>query len=121
LPHSPVATQLNRKLLRGTLWALAKKLQMEPFQVWTFLPNVVDYLDDIEASLVVYYCVDEWSLFSNVEREEMRDADRRLCGRADVVFATAQALVDERRSLCRATYLSRHGVDHEAFSRALDR
>jgi glycosyltransferase involved in cell wall biosynthesis len=120
LPHSPLATALNRAILRSTLKRLRRKLGMEEFQLWTFLPNVAEYVGTLGESLMVYYCVDEWSKFSYVDGPKIAAAEELLCQRADVVFATAQSLVERRRALNRHTYLATHGVDHELFSRALD-
>src|SRR6266571_1313897 len=120
LPHNPLATALNRAILTTTLKMLRRKLGMDEFQLWTFLPNVVEYVGTLGESLVVYYCVDEWSQFSSVDGPKIAAAEDRLCQRADVVFATAQSLVDRRLTLNPQTYLATHGVDHELFSRALD-
>jgi glycosyltransferase involved in cell wall biosynthesis len=120
LPHSRLATALNSCILRATLRVLHRKLGMKEFQLWTFLPNVADYVGRLGESLVVYYCVDEWSEFSYVDGPKIAAAERRLCERADVVFPTARSLVRDRRRLNSNTFLAAHGVDHALFSEALD-
>jgi glycosyltransferase involved in cell wall biosynthesis len=120
LPHSRLAAALNRRILRMTLRRLRRGLGMDEYQLWTFLPNVADYVGTLDESLVVYYCVDEWSKFSYVDGPKIVAAENRLCKRADVVFATAQSLVEARRALNPNTYLATHGVDHALFARALD-
>jgi hypothetical protein len=120
LPHSQLAAALNRSILQSTLRMVRGKLGMEEFQLWTFLPNAVDYVGKLGESLVVYYCVDEWSQFAYLDGPKMAAAESLLCQRADVVFATARSLVERRRPLNPHIYLATHGVDHELFSRALD-
>jgi glycosyltransferase involved in cell wall biosynthesis len=120
LPHSRVATAANRLILRLTIAVLRRKLGMRHFQLWTFLPNVGDYVGRLGESLVVYYCVDEWSKFSYVNGERTAAAEQALCRRADLVFATATSLVDRRRHLNPETHLATHGVDHGQFSKALN-
>jgi glycosyltransferase involved in cell wall biosynthesis len=120
LPHSRLATALNRLILRLTLRALRRKLGMKQFQLWTFLPNAVDYVGKLGESLVVYYCVDEWSKFDYLDGARTADAERRLLGKADVVFAAAQSLVNDRLPHNPETHLARHGVDHALFAGALD-
>jgi glycosyltransferase involved in cell wall biosynthesis len=120
LPHSQLATALNRSILKSTLRMLRGKLGMKEFQLWTFLPNAVDYVGKLDESLVVYYCVDEWSQFDYLDGPRIAAAESLLCQRADVVFATARSLVERRRSLNPHTYLATHGVDHDLFARALD-
>lgn len=120
LPHSSVATVVNRQILRATIGMVRRALGMREFQLWTFLPNAVDYVGALGESLVVYYCVDEWSKFNYLDGPKTARAERRLCGAADVVFASAQSLVDDRLPLNPETHLARHGVDHALFARALD-
>ena len=120
LPHSPIAARINRLILRATIGTIVTSLRMRPFQLWTFLPNVADFVGHLGESLVVYYCVDEWSKFSYLDGQRVALAEQKLCIQADVVFATAQSLVDRRAAWNPNTFLSRHGVDWELFSRATD-
>ncbi|HZO17252.1 MAG TPA: glycosyltransferase [Polyangiaceae bacterium] len=120
LPHSPMAKTLNRRLLQFTIWWLQQRLDIERFQLWTFLPSTADYVGALGESLVVYYVVDEWSLFSYVDGARIAEADRELCKRADVVFAVCGTLAASRRVLNPTTHLAPHGVDYELFRRAIE-
>ena len=120
LPHSDVATALNRRLLRATIRRAARRLGMDAFQVWTFLPNTVDYATDLEPTLLVYYCVDDWAHADGYDGPALAALERRLCARADVVFATSSPLVRAKRRWNANTHLATHGVDHAHFARALD-
>lgn len=120
LPHSRVATAINRLILRLSLAVLRRRLGMREFQLWTFLPNVADYVGRLGEDFVVYYCVDEWSKFSYMDGRRTAAAEQELCRRADVVFATARSLVERRKSLNPETHLAPHGVDHEQFAAALN-
>jgi glycosyltransferase involved in cell wall biosynthesis len=119
LPHNPVATRLNRWILRATVGLLRRRLGMREFQLWSFLPSAAEYFGTLGESLSVYYCTDEWSLFTGMDRERMAAADREICRRADVVFATATSLLEKREPLNREAHLATHGVDHALFSQAL--
>lgn len=119
-PYSHVAKAVNKIILRLTIAFLRRSLVFQRFQLWTFNPNVVEYLGELGESLVVYYCVDEWSEFSYLDGKKMADAEERLCMRADAVFATAHSLVDKRRPFNPETHLSSHGVDYQLFATALD-
>jgi glycosyltransferase involved in cell wall biosynthesis len=98
---------------------LRRKLNMQTFQLWTFLPNAVQYVGRLGESLVVYYCTDEWSQFSFLDGQKMAAMERRLCERADLVFATAHSLVESKRAFNPETHLASHGVDHAHFASAL--
>jgi hypothetical protein len=119
LPHSRVAAVINRRIIRAALWVLRRKLGMREFQLWTFLPTTSEYIGTLGESVSVYYCVDEWSKFNYVDGAKVSEGEHRLCSRADVVFATAQSLVDGKRPWNPETHLARHGVDHELFAQAL--
>ncbi|CAN5909364.1 glycosyltransferase family 1 protein [soil metagenome] len=120
LPHSPVARAINRQVLRATIRALRLRLGIKDFQLWTFLPNVADYVGTLGESLAVYYCVDEWSMFSYLDKQQTVAAENKLLERVDAVFAINHALAESKRVLNSATYVSPHGVDHTMFARALD-
>ena len=120
LPHSAGARAVNRQVLRGTIRLLRKRLGIERFQLWTFLPSTADYVGTLGEELAVYYCVDEWSMFSYLDRSQTVAAEQKLLERVDATFAINDALAEAKRRLCRATYVSPHGVDHAMFASALE-
>jgi len=119
-PHSAAARRVNREILRATIAGLRWRLGLRDFQLWTFLPNVADYVGLLGESLAVYYCVDEWSMFSYLDRDETVRAERALLDKVDCVFAINNELAEAKRSLNPATHVAPHGVDHALFARALD-
>jgi glycosyltransferase involved in cell wall biosynthesis len=118
-PHLAAARVANRLALRATIAALRLRLRLSKFHLWTFLPNVADYVGVLGEALSVYYCVDEWSMFSYLDRERTVELERRLLGKVDAVFAINHALADAKRAVNPATYVSPHGVDVAMFGRAL--
>lgn len=119
LPHSRAAAVINRQILRQTLRILRRKLGFDRYQLWTFVPNALPYIGMEGESLVVYYCIDEWSHFTYLDGPKMAAMEKELCGRADVVFATAHLLYESRRVWNPETHLALHGVDHQHFASAL--
>lgn len=119
-PHSAVARAVNRQILRATIRALRLQLGIREFQLWTFLPNVADYVGSLGEQLAVYYCVDEWSMFGYLDRVQTVAAERELLAKVDAVFAINHALAETKRAVNPHTFVSPHGVDHDAFARALD-
>ncbi len=120
LPHSAAARRVNRELLRATLRAVRWRLGLGDFHLWTFLPTVSDYVGSLGEALSVYYCVDEWSLFSYLDRDETVRSERALLDKVDCVFAINGALADAKRAHNAETHVAPHGVDHAVFARALD-
>jgi glycosyltransferase involved in cell wall biosynthesis len=119
-PHMPGATTINQGILRTTLGALRRRLGMEEYQLWSFLPTAQPYLGMPGEQLAVYYCTDEWSRFSQVDGERIARMERDLCRQADVVFTTARSLWNHKHHYNAETHLALHGVDHQHFATALD-
>src|SRR5262245_22964407 len=55
LPHSRMAGLLNQQILRGTTGLFRRRMCMDRFQLWTFLPTAVDYFGRLGESFRVYY------------------------------------------------------------------
>jgi glycosyltransferase involved in cell wall biosynthesis len=119
LPHLAAARAANKLALRATIAALRLRLGLRRFHLWTFLPNVPDYVGVLGEELAVYYCVDEWSMFSYLDRDNTVALERRLLGKVDAVFAINHALADAKRAVNPATFVSPHGVDVALFGQAL--
>lgn len=119
LPHLAAARAINRVALRATIAGLRLRLGLSRFHLWTFLPNVADYVGVLGEDLSVYYCVDEWSMFSYLDRDRTVALERRLLTQVDAVFAINHALAESKRAVNPATFVSPHGVDVELFGRAL--
>jgi glycosyltransferase involved in cell wall biosynthesis len=120
LPASPTARAINRQILRATIRGLRLRLGIRDFELWTFLPNTADYVGSLGEALAIYYCVDEWSMFSYLDRAQTQAAEKKLLERVDAVFAINHALADAKRQINDRTFVSPHGVDHAVFARALD-
>ena len=120
LPYNPIARALNRQILQLTVKALRHQLDIDTFQLWTFLPNVAPYVGTLGESLSVYYCVDEWATFPGIDKATLNKLERELLEKVDVTFTTSLALAEKKRVHCPATHLAPHGVDYAKFATALD-
>jgi glycosyltransferase involved in cell wall biosynthesis len=119
LPHVPAARAVNREVLRATIKTLRLRLGIRRFQLWTFLPTTADYVGALGEDVAIYYCVDEWSMFRYLNREQTVAAERALLAKVDAVFAINGALADAKRVFNPNTFVVPHGVDHALFSRAV--
>jgi len=118
-PHSRIAKTINEQIMRASIGALRRARGMDRFQLWTFLPTAAPYAGKLDESLLVYYCIDEWSHFNSLDRAKIVAMERDLCQRADVVFTTSQPLLEGKRAYNPETHLALHGVDQKHFARAL--
>lgn len=119
-PHHPFAIQVNEQILRTSIGLLRRQRGMDDFQLWSFIPSAAKYVGKLGESLVIYYCTDEWSHFSSVDRDKTMELERELCQRADLVFTTATTLLERKKRYNAETHLALHGVDQGHFARALD-
>ena len=72
------------------------------------------------SPLVVYYCVDDWSQFHNLDGAWLARKEEEILKRADVVFTPARHLEEKcRRAAGGRVHYMPHGVEHAAFARAL--
>jgi glycosyltransferase involved in cell wall biosynthesis len=118
-PHNKIAISINRWILRRTIGHYRRKLGLREFQLWTFLPNVVEYIGKLGESLVVYYCVDDWSSFRSLDGLKMSALEKQLMERADVCFMTAHSLLDAKKDVNPNSFLALHGVDYGHFVKAI--
>jgi glycosyltransferase involved in cell wall biosynthesis len=120
LPGSPAARTINRQVLRTQILGARLRMGIQRFHLWTFLPNTADYVGTLGEDCAIYYCVDEWSLFSYLDRAQTVAAEKALLAKVDAVFAINGPLAEAKRALNPKTFVSPHGVDHALFSQALD-
>jgi glycosyltransferase involved in cell wall biosynthesis len=110
---------VNRGLLRLQVLAAMRRLGMRRPISWSFLPSAAAVAGTLGESLVVYHVVDEFSAFSDASAH-VAELERRLLRRADLVVASSEKLLEDKRVVNPRAVLVRHGVDHAHFARALD-
>jgi glycosyltransferase involved in cell wall biosynthesis len=122
LPKAETQTvrTLNRWLLRTGVQRALRTMGDGPLEVWSFVPNAVDYIDAFGKAKVIYYGVDDWSKFPGIDREWVLRCEQRFLDRADVLFVSSRVLEDRWRAVAgnRVHYMP-HGVWHAKFAAAL--
>ncbi len=118
-PSSKIAGRINRVLLKLSIAYYRKKLSMGAVQLWTFLPNITEIIGELDETLLLYYCVDEWSKFSFMDGAALRDKEICLMQQADLVIVTADFLYNDKIQFNRQTHLLTHGVDFDFFAKSL--
>ncbi len=125
----PLTAALRRRRLQSALRAVAPPhspihhlpIPLSPI-LWLFRPGQQHWIDQLHPRLVIYHVVDEYSAYpglSPAQAQRQRDLDRQLTARADLVFCTAQSLVDARLPLNPHTHYMPNAVDYDAFQNAL--
>ena len=76
-PYSKIATKINRFVMLSVMQKWMKILEFHNPIVWTFLPTalVLDMLDEIDPSIFIYYCIDDFVSSSKGARKIKKQED----------------------------------------------
>ena len=119
VPHLPTDTHpddavaLQRHLLR----TLCDDEQIAPATFWLYTPLAWPIVDGLRRSCIVYDCMDELSGFAGAA-PELRDRERELLARADLVLTGGYSLFEAKRALHDNVHPFPSSVDVEHFGRA---
>ncbi len=114
--HRPqwLANWNNNSLQKHVLKELRQQ-GFDDFTIITTTPSVCDVVARLEASKVIYYCVDDFSEWPGMEKTLILSLEERLLRQTNAVICTSQNLYEKFKDDY-PTYLLRHGVDLELFS-----
>ena len=118
VPGNAIAERLNAWLYRRAVARAASAMTSTAPVLWVYTPTVAPYLRHFPNSGIVYHCVDRWWAFSDYDASLMRAYHESLCRQADVVFASALALLEDCRRHTANAHLIPHGVEWGHFARA---
>ncbi|MEZ6072010.1 MAG: glycosyltransferase [Pirellulales bacterium] len=118
--HNRVATRrLNERVLAGALQRVTRQLGFRRPIVWTYNPLVEPLISRLDASLVVYHCVDDLGAVPGAPTDVIEACERRITADADLVLTTSRNLQRRLEPLNPAatSYLP-NVADYEHFSTA---
>ncbi|MBN1826514.1 MAG: glycosyltransferase [Candidatus Eisenbacteria bacterium] len=119
LYNLPWVRELNFWLLRNSLSRVARKRGFRRMILWTFLPTSSDLVGHLGESLSVYHCVDEYGANPGVSAGVIQDMERKLLGKADLVFTTSPSLFEGKRRYNPNTHYLPNVADAEHFRKAM--
>jgi glycosyltransferase involved in cell wall biosynthesis len=117
---SELVRAANGGLLRAQVQHAMDKLGFKDAISWSFLPSSAPVSGTLHEELVVYHCVDEFSAFSDAPAQQIRELERRLLAKADVVICSSEKLRKDKERVNPSAWLVQHGVDLEHFAKAFD-
>src|SRR3977135_1285716 len=112
---SELVRAANGALLRVQVQSAMQQLGFQDVISWSFLPRWAPVSGTLGESLVVYHCVDEFSAFSDAPGEAIRELERRLMVKSDVVICSSEKLHADKVRVNPNAHLVQHGVDLEHF------
>ena len=115
----PSMRRVNRELLRLQIFRAMRRLGFQRPINWVFNPTASVVAGSLREDLLVYYCVDEFTAFSDAGTRSMKELEDQLIRRSDLVVVSAARLLESKGGKGRRTVLVRHGVDYDHFRKAL--
>jgi len=119
VPHVPHLKGVDA-VLRSLLDRMFLEQRIGPHYLWMYTPMAVEWTRHLRPMAVVYDCMDELSAFKNAPRE-MKEKEKELLERADVVFTGGQSLYEAKRGQHSNVYCFPSSVDvaHFACARSI--
>jgi len=92
-PYSRIARWINRRFVLSILEKWMKVVDFTDPIIWTFLPTPLslDIIGALLKKLVIYYCIDDFSV-SSISARKIEKSEKALLNKADLVFVTSKAL-----------------------------
>ncbi|NQT94088.1 MAG: glycosyltransferase [Lentisphaerae bacterium] len=133
--RSPFSARVNRFLFEAQVGRELADMGKGPIEYWCSVPNAVDLVGAKgrgqraegggQRALVVYYCVDDWGKFANLDGGWLNEKEGELLARADIVFTPARYLKDKCEERAPVPppggiHYVPHGVEFDKFAAALD-
>jgi UDP-galactopyranose mutase len=115
VPATASDAELDAELARALPEFLAARGVQRPW-LWFYTPMALPWTSHIDASAVVYDAMDELSNF-RFAPTHLRERERELLRRADVVFAGGRSLWEAKRQLHPDAHLFPSSVDAAHFRR----
>ncbi len=116
LPHGLSATETD-EILRDLVDGLVGSTPSAKTVLWYYTPMAMSFSDHLSADVVIYDCMDELSAFRGAS-PQMRDAERTLFSRADIVFTGGMSLYESKRRQHRNVHAFPSSVDAAHFAPA---
>ncbi len=119
--RNSLLNQSNFSLLIPLLNRVAKQLDFTDPILWLRNFNSFPLIRRLGDKMACYFCVDEYTFRSdrNKQDEAMVEMERKMLESADIVFATALRLYEDKRRFNTHTYLVPNAADPDHFGRAL--
>lgn len=120
VPHMPdtdLSSEKTVERMRGLLAELIERHGIRKPVLWHQSPMFAPVSREVEASVVVYDCMDELSSFAFAP-PELLERERDLLERADLVFTGGRSIWEAKRDRHPSVHLFPSGIDVPHFARA---
>ena len=109
--------KLNQWCIARTIKGALRQFDNLSIDVYTFLPSAVDLLPFLSTGRVIYDCVDDHAAFTGlINVRVIQGMEQELMGRADLCFATANQLYEDRKAWSSNFHIVPNGAEYEHFA-----
>jgi UDP-galactopyranose mutase len=115
-PHLPAGVDVAT-VMPELLKEMMTKYEIRDFVAWYYTPLALDFTRSLEPRATIYDCMDELSSFKGAS-PALKQMERELCSRADLVFTGGLSLYEAKRFLHRNVHAFPSAVDLAHFARA---
>lgn len=119
VPHIQHGTSEENVIAQQRNWLneLLAQNQIADYITWYYTPMSLAFTDHLQARLTIYDCMDELSAFRGAP-PQLRNRERQLMQRADLIFTGGYSLFEAKRALHPAVYAFPSSIDYQHFSQA---
>jgi glycosyltransferase involved in cell wall biosynthesis len=119
LVYNDIINKINKILLKKQFLTLISRTDFEKYILWIGTPTVAFALDLFKPVLSVYNPVDRYYAFPFVNGFKIREYERQIATRSDIIFCTSEAIKKDLLPYNEYCYTITHGVDFHRFNSAL--
>ncbi|MFD2648497.1 glycosyltransferase family 1 protein [Devosia albogilva] len=116
LPHGLSPAEIDEHL-RDLVDGLVADTPAAETVLWYYTPMAMSFSDHLSADVVIYDCMDELSAFRGAS-PHMRECERKLFAKADIVFTGGMSLYESKRRQHHNVHAFPSSVDAAHFARA---
>jgi glycosyltransferase involved in cell wall biosynthesis len=109
--------RFNRRLMKVYVGGFLKKKKFHQFIQWSSSPTSAPMLGALGETANVYYIGDEFSEFTQFDKELVAKLERELLVRSDLLFVVSDRLLQSKSQYNAVVEKLRHGCDYEHFAR----
>ena len=116
--YSNLANKINRILIRNQFLRLISKINFQNYILWIGTPTAAPLLDLFDPLITVYNPVDRYYAFPFVNSTKIRNYERKIAEKADVIISTSEAIKKDLSPYNENCFTVAHGVDFDHFNSA---
>lgn len=117
LSHETAQSQTVESTIKDLLEVFFGEQKIQDFVLWYYTPMAIAFSEHLKPLATVYDCMDELSHFK-FAHPELLPNERRLFGKADLVFTGGQSLYEAKRDQHERVYAFPSSIDTKHFGQA---